>query len=300
MNIVNVVGIYIFIAMGFIAKKSFKERIDDKTITLINVYFLQVFLTFWGLLSHPIDINILLAPSIYLLIAAVVLFFSAFVAKKIFYEQKSYSIATVSAIITNTGNLGIPINIAIFGEQSIPYTTMINLANVFIVHTIGVYYYSRGEFSTKESLLNIAKLPILYAATIAIIISSLHISIDSAILELLKMGAYTSIVMQLLLFGIYLNSAKIKELDLKLNLWVNGMKLLAVPLISFVLLGFFDLPKLVKGVIFLELLMPLAITNINIASLFNCKPQELSALVFISSLIFLVAIFFGIKIVEFL
>ncbi len=300
MNIVNVVGIYIFIAMGFIAKKSFKERIDDKTITLINVYFLQVFLTFWGLLSHPIDINILLAPSIYLLIAAVVLFFSAFVAKKIFYEQKSYSIATVSAIITNTGNLGIPINIAIFGEQSIPYTTMINLANVFIVHTIGVYYYSRGEFSTKESLLNIAKLPILYAATIAIIISSLHISIDSAILELLKMGAYTSIVMQLLLFGIYLNSAKIKELDLKLNLWVNGMKLLAVPLISFVLLGFFDLPKLVKGVIFLELLMPLAIANINIASLFNCKPQELSALVFISSLIFLVAIFFGIKIVEFL
>ncbi|MDX9814721.1 MAG: AEC family transporter [Sulfurimonadaceae bacterium] len=300
MNFILVIGIYVFIAIGFIAKKSFRDKIDEKTITILNVYFLQVFLTFWGLLSHPIDIDILVAPSIYLLIVVVVLLLSGFIAKKIFYEQKSYSIATVSAIITNTGNLGIPINIAIFGEASIPYTTMINLANVFIVHTIGVYYYSRGEFSTKESLKNIAKIPILYAAIVALTLSAIGFNLPHELLELLKMGAYASIVMQLVLFGLYLHGIKAYELDIKLNLWVNGVKFLAIPLISFLTLSLFSIDSYIKGIIFMELLMPLAIANVNIASLFECKPRELTTLVFITSLLFLVVVFIGIKVVEFL
>lgn len=66
--IFSILGIYIFIVMGYVAKRSFKDAIDDKTITLINVYFLQVFLTFWGLLVRPVDVTLLYAPSIYLVI----------------------------------------------------------------------------------------------------------------------------------------------------------------------------------------------------------------------------------------
>ena len=71
--IFSILGIYIFILIGFIAKMSFKESIDDKTITLINVYFLQIFLTFWGLLIRPVDITLLYAPSIYLAVVVIVL-----------------------------------------------------------------------------------------------------------------------------------------------------------------------------------------------------------------------------------
>ncbi|MDQ1244351.1 MAG: malate permease, partial [Campylobacterota bacterium] len=169
--IFSILAIYIFIVIGFVAKMSFKEKIDDKTITLINVYFLQVFLTFWGLLIRPINSTLFFAPSIYLFVVLLVLIASALVARKLFRDQKEYSIATVAAIIGNTGNLGIPLNIAIFGEESIPYTTVINLMNVFVVYTIGVYYYSRGSFDAKTSLKNIVKLPILWAAGAAIFLS---------------------------------------------------------------------------------------------------------------------------------
>jgi predicted permease len=179
---------------------SFKEQIDDKTITLINVYFLQVFLTFWGLLIRPIDISLLYAPSIYLFIVIVVVIFSAVVAKLLFEDKKEYSIATISAIIGNTGNLGIPINIAIFGEESIPYTTIVNLVNVFVVYTIGVFYYSRGTFDTKTSLKNIVKLPILWSAIIAITLGIYGYKPNGVILNTLMMGAYASMTMQLFLF----------------------------------------------------------------------------------------------------
>ena len=221
--IYSILSIYIFIIMGFLSKMSFKEKIDDKTITLINVYFLQVFLTFWGLLLRPVDITLLYAPSAYLLIVLIVLFLSIFVARKLFSDQKERSIATVAAIIGNTGNLGIPLNIAIFGEDSIPYTTIVNLVNVFVVYTFGVYYYSRGNFDVKTSLLNIVKIPILWAAIIAIILSINGYKPSKTIENMLMMGAYASITMQLFLFGIYLHGTKIKEISRSLFTLVTSV-----------------------------------------------------------------------------
>lgn len=298
--IFSVLSIYIFIALGFLAKMSFKEQIDDKTITLINVYFLQVFLTFWGLLLRPIDVTLLYAPSIYLVIVAIVVIVSALVAKKLFTDKKEYSIATVAAIIGNTGNLGIPINIAIFGEESIPYTTVVNLVNVFVVYTIGVYYYSRGTFDAKTSLKNIVKLPILWAAIIAIILSINHYKPSAIIENMLMMGAYASMTMQLFLFGIYLYGTKIKEINKTLTLWVMSIKFLILPSITFLVLYNIELDSMIKGIIFVELMMPLAIANVNLASLYECSPRVVTALVFISSFMFLGFIFIGVWVLEYL
>ncbi len=298
--IFSIIGIYIFIVMGFLSKVSFKEKIDDKTITLINVYFLQVFLTFWGLLVRPVDITLLYAPSIYLFITLIILVLSALVAKKIFYEQKEYSIATVAALIGNTGNLGIPLCIAIFGEESIPYTTVINLMNVFIVYTIGVFYYSRGSFDVRTSLVNIVKLPILWAAFVAIALSSFGYRPDGVILNTLMMGAYASMTMQLFLFGIYMYGIKIKLISKKLLAWVIAMKFVLIPALTFLVLSFVSLDPMIKGVIFIEMLMPLAIANVNLASLYDCQAKSVTVLTLITSLLFLGVIFVGVWLLQFL
>lgn len=286
--------------MGYLSKKVFKEQIDDKTITLLNVYFLQVFLTFWGLLIHPVDITLLYVPSIYLAIVIIALVVSALFARYLFTQKKEYSIAMVAALIGNTGNLGIPLNIAIFGEASIPYTTVVNLMNVFVVYTIGVYYYSRGSFDVKTSLLNIIKLPILWAAMIAIILSVYGYKPSETIMNMLMMGAYASMTMQLFLFGIYLYGTKINEINKTLINWVLGFKFLLLPVLAIGVLYFIELDSMIKGIIFIELLMPLAVANVNLASLYDCEPKLVTALVFISSILFLGIIFAGVKILTYL
>ncbi len=285
--------------MGYVAKLSFKEKIDDKTITLINVYFLQVFLTFWGLLIRPVDMSLVIAPSIYLGIALFAIVISAIFAKFLFSNKKEYSIATVAAIIGNTGNLGIPINIAIFGEESIPYTTIINLMNVFVVYTIGVFYYSRGTYDAKTSLLNILKLPILWAAILAIILSVNNYKPSPEIMNTLMMGAYASMTMQLFLFGIYLYGTQIKEISKKLVVWILTFKFIILPFLAFIVLINIELDPMIKGIIFIELMMPLAVANVNLASLYDCKPKLTTALVFISSFVFLGAIFIGVEILKY-
>ncbi len=296
--IYSILSIYIFIVMGYLSKMFFKEQIDEKTITLLNVYFLQVFLTFWGLLIRPVDISLLAAPAVYIGIVGVSLFVTALVARHLFSDKKKYSIATVAALIGNTGNLGIPLNIAIFGEDSIPYTTIINLMNVFVVYTIGVFYYSRGTFDTKTSLKNILKLPILWAAFLALGLSYYNYKPDKVILDTLMMGAYASMTMQLFLFGIYLYGTSIKKIDLKLLSWVMLFKFLFLPSLAFGILLFLPLDSMLKGILFMELIMPLAVANVNLASLYDCRPKEVTALVFFSSVLFLGIVFVAVGVVE--
>jgi len=296
----SVLGIYIFILVGYVAKRQFKEQMDERTITLLSVYFLQVFLTFWGLLKRPIDTTLFMTPMIYLGVVFIALVLMLPIVRALFSDKKERSIATVAALIGNTGNLGIPLGIAIFGEESIPYTTVINLANVFFVYTIGVYFYSRGTFDVKKSLLNIVKLPILWAALFAITLNLIGYVPSESVEKTLMMGAYASMTMQLVLFGIYLYGVKIKELNVRLTYWSTGVKFILLPLIAFFVIRFTDLPTLVKGILFMELMMPLAVSNVNLAALYECRPKETTAQVFISSILFLGIIFVIIKLLHYL
>ena len=296
----SILGIYIFILVGYVAKRQFKEQMDERTITLLSVYFLQVFLTFWGLLKRPIDTTLFMTPIIYLAVVLFALLLMIPLLKMLFNDQKERSIATVAALIGNTGNLGIPLGIAIFGEESIPYTTVINLANVFFVYTIGVYFYSRGTFSIKNSLLNIVKLPIIWAALFAITLNLVGYVPSASMEKTLMMGAYASMTMQLVLFGIYLYGVKIKELNLRLTYWNSGIKFILLPLIAFFVIRFTDLPTLVKGILFMELMMPLAVSNVNLAALYECRPKDTTVQVFISSVIFLGIIFLMIELIPYL
>lgn len=286
-TLISLLGIYLFIAVGFGAKWTFKDKIDDRTITLLSVYFLQIFLTFWGLLKRPIDTELLLAPSVYLAITFMALLLMIPLAKLLFHDTKERSIATVAALIGNTGNLGIPLGIALFGEQCVPYLTLINLVNVFVVYTIGVFYYSRGEFSVRASLMNIIKLPVLWAAMVAIILNLIGYVPSEAVDKTLMMGAYASMTMQLVLFGIYLYGTKLGEIKIPLSVWVSSTKFIFIPALAWIVLGQIEMKSTVKGMVFLELIVPLAVANVNLASLYNCAPRTVTIQVFITSVIFL-------------
>ena len=72
-TLLAVISIYLFIFIGFIAKKVFQDDIHEKTLILISLYFLQPMLTFWGLTRTPIDFNLVLTPFLYFIIVTIVL-----------------------------------------------------------------------------------------------------------------------------------------------------------------------------------------------------------------------------------
>jgi malate permease and related proteins len=122
---------------------------------------------------------------------------------------------------------------------------------------------------------------------VAIILNLAGYHPSPAIDKTLMMGAYASMTMQLVLFGIYLYGIQLREINIRLTAWINGTKFLLIPLITFFILGKVDMTPMVKGLLFLELIVPLAVANVNLASLYNCSPKTVTVQVFITSVLFL-------------
>ena len=290
-TLLSIIFVYVFILLGYMAKRIFQDDMNTKTLTLMSVYFLQPFVTIWGFSTAKLHGEHIFVPLIYLAIILVLLIPTIALGKMIFEDPKERAIFSIAGFVGNTGNIGIPLGIALFGEASVIYTTLINIANVFVVYIIGVYIYSRGSFSIKDSLFNIIKIPIIPAAIIAIFININNISLSPQIVEFFKIGAYGGIVIQLFLLGTFLQGIQIKELHLKLFIGTISQKFVLVPLATAIILSFTDLPLFVQGVIFMEMMVPLAVANINLASLYNCRPKDVTSLILISTLFFLPLLF---------
>ncbi|HEY9129064.1 MAG TPA: AEC family transporter [Sulfurovum sp.] len=290
-TLLSIIFVYVFILLGYIAKRIFQDDMNTKTLTLMSVYFLQPFVTIWGFSTAKLHSEHIFVPLIYLAIILVLLIPTIALGKMIFEDPKERAIFSIAGFVGNTGNIGIPLGIALFGEASVIYTTLINIANVFVVYIIGVYIYSRGSFSIKDSLFNIIKIPIIPASVLAIFININNITLSPQIVEFLKMGAYGGIIIQLFLLGTFLQGIRIKELQLKLFIGTISQKFIIVPLATAVFLSFTDLPLFVQGVILMEMMVPLAVANINLASLYNCRPKDVTSLILISTLLFMPLLF---------
>ncbi|MDC0932601.1 AEC family transporter [Arcobacteraceae bacterium] len=299
-TLITITSIYLFIFIGFTLKKTFKEEINEKTLILLSIYFLQPILTFWGLTRVSINEDLLYVPIIYLVIILSVLLFLILISRFIFDDEKDKAIFIVSSLIGNTGNLSIPLGIALFGESSVPYTSIINIANIFFIYTIGIYFYAKSSFSIKESIISMLKIPILWFALIALVFNYMEITINTQINLVLQMGAYAAIVVQLIILGVYLSGVRLKNHDYKLSLSVSLVKLIFLPFIGIIFVLSSSLSNEISAILIISLFAPLAVTNVNMSALYNCKPQSVAGVIVMSSFLFLICIYFDLEIVKYI
>jgi len=98
-------------------------------------------------------------------------------------------------------------------------------------------------------------------------------------------------VVQLLIFGIYVAEIQVREVSFKLAFITTINKFVVFPFISFFVLKFFNLKPLFFKAVMLEILTPLAVTNVNLAALFDLYPRKVAMLVILTSVIFIGVIF---------
>ncbi len=290
-TLTSILFVYVFILLGYLGKRIFKEQMDGKTLTIFSVYFLQPFVTVWGFSTAKLHSEHLIIPFLYLGIILLLLLPTIVIAHSLFADKKERAIFSIAGFVGNTGNIGIPLGLALFGEESVIYTTLINIANVFVVYVIGVYIYSRGAFSIKQSLFNIIKIPIIPASIIAILINIYDIPLSDQIREFFKMGAYGGIVLQLFLLGTFLYGLKLHEISKKLLIGTLSQKFIFVPLASILIMSLTSIPYFVQAVILMEMMTPLAVANINLSSLYDCRPRDVTTLILLSTLLFIPVLF---------
>jgi len=203
-----------------------------------------------------------------------------------------------SSLVGNTGNLGIPLGIALFGVASVPYTSILNIANIFFIYIFSVYFFAGDKFKFTDALKEIFKIPAIHVAIIAIAFNYYEFKLNDDFEKIFTMGAYAAIVMQLVIFGIFMSQVKIRTANWKLSLNISLFKHIILPIIGLYVILYFDIAPFVGAIIFLELFVPLAVNNVNLSALYNCKPIDTTFSVLVSSAVFVAFVYFYIVIIN--
>lgn len=286
--LLKIFPLYINIVLGYFSTKLL--HVQRESIANILIYILGPIVVFSATLSVKIDLSILFLPIFFYIFCSVIAFIALFVFKNTWNDATS-NILAFSAGTGNTGYFGIPLAIIFFPPYLADIYIFTVLASLLYESTTGFYVTAKGNFTVKESINKMLKLPILYAFILGIALNLLGVGIPEEVSSYTAQfkGAYGILGMMMLGMGL-VGLKRGSDLDVKFISITFILKFIFWPLAilgviyldrNFYMLLNEDLYK----VMFLFSIVPLAGNTVTLAVLLNAKPEKASFTVLVSTIV---------------
>lgn len=164
--------------------------------------------------------------------------------------------------VSNTIFIGLPVNVALFGDKSIPYVLLYYIANTVLFWTVGVYGISQDGAKQKEKLLTLNGLkrifsPPLLSFIMAIVLILLNVKLPHFVMDTFKYIGNMTTPMSMLFIGMAIFS--VNKRDIKFSKDMAAIligRFIVSPISVIVLAYFFPMPILMKKVFVIQAAMP--------------------------------------------
>ncbi|MGB9780491.1 AEC family transporter [Caldanaerobacter sp.] len=211
------------------------------------------------------------------------LLISAFIFKLLKVPEEKKNALYALSSFSNTIFLGLPINMALYGDISLPYVILYDLGHTPLFWTLGIWVLSDDKSFDIKGLKQILN-PSFISIVLSFMVASLRIHVPEVIMKSAHMIGSIAIPMALLFIG--MNMYVIEKGDVNYFLFIPALiKLILTPLIAFLLVYYLNLPVIAKKVAVLEAAMPTMITVAIVARQMNEKNSFASTVVFIANLL---------------
>lgn len=164
---------------------------------------------------------------------------------------------------SNSVYVGVPVNIALFGEESVPYALLYYIANTTLFWTIGAYGIRRdGDREQVGGLLdpsNLKKIisPPSMGYLFAILLILLEVVLPKSIMDTCKYIGGLTTPLSMIFIGIIVASVKLRDIRINRDM---AMVLLGryfiVPFLVVVLCHFFPMPLIMKKIFVIQASLP--------------------------------------------
>lgn len=192
--------------------------------------------------------------------------------------------------------VGVPVNMAMFGESSIPYVLIFFLANAFLFWTIGNYSISLDGKTTPAKLISFASLrqvfsPPFIGFSIAVSLVLLEIHLPDFLLTTFKYLGSMTTPLSMLFIGIVMYGVKFSQIKLSKDLLVLlAGRFVITPLIVILVATFFPIPELMKKVFVIQSALPAMTQTTLMAQLYGADAEYAAVLVSTTTVVALFAI----------
>ena len=221
----SIFPIIVMIAIGYILRKRhwFHHTFSENVSKLITNVALPCSI-FYSVLKY-LDMNVLKELSnrlIFTFASVIIGYITAYIVIKIFKIRRGRRGVFYNAVVNaNTIFIGLPLNMALFGEQASKYYLMYYITNTISIWTLGYILLENDSTEEKESKggFNPKKLlsPPLIAFVAAFIVLVLGISVPKPLVETTKYLGNIVTPLALLYIGIVLADAGLHSINFDLD-----------------------------------------------------------------------------------
>lgn len=296
----GVLTIVIMISIGYVLteKKWFNEeisRVFAKLVTNVALPALMISDLMGSFTRDKLESlsKGLMAPFLSIAVCYVI----SVLVSKILKVQKSREGTFQSMFFnSNTIFIGLPVNLALFGNKSMPYVLLYYIANTVFFWTLGVYCISKdtpgehGSILSKATIKRIISPPLLGFIT-AVILILLKIELPPFIMNTCKYLGSLTTPLSMIFIGISIHSVKLKELKIDKDvLGVLAGRFLVCPLIMFIMLIVMPMPELMKKVFIMQSAMPVMTNAPIIAKVYGADSNYAAVMVTLSTILSMITI----------
>lgn len=284
--------LYLIVVGGYIAGRFLKA--DRQTVSSILIYIIAPVVVFNGVATAPHSNAYLLLPVIFFTVACVLSLLFYEIGGK-FWQSSERNLLSFMAGSSNTGYFGIPLILALFGQQGLSIAVFSTLGLILYESTRGYYVIAKSHATAKEAVSKVIRLPVLYAFVAGIIANRLSVTFPESINSTLTYfsGAYT--VFGMMILGIGLAAVTRATFDKTFTILSFVAKFLCFPLLvgAFVYLDqsmLYLFNKQVHSVLMILAVTPMATNAVTYATYLKAHPEKAAFTVMLSTLFALVYI----------
>lgn len=198
--------------------------------------------------------------------------------------RRTQAAVLLSSMFMNSGNFGLPVILFAFGEAGLGYASLYFVTNLIFNYTFGVVIASMGTAPIKESILNLFKIPAIYAVVLAFFSLQTGWQLPLPVDRTINLLGDASIPSMLVLLGMQLKSVDWRGKITPLAL-TSFMRLLAAPAIAILAAPLFNLSTAAYQAGVLESAMPTAVLCTVIATEYDSEPEFVTAAVITTTLL---------------
>jgi hypothetical protein len=285
--LVKIIPLYVLIGIGYLSNKFL--HVTKEGVARMLIYVFSPAVVFLGTTQAKGDNELFLIPIIFFVIGTLLCLITYFIASKIWHDGTE-KIASFASGTGNTGYFGLPVCLALVGDDALKIVAMVSIGLILFENTVGFYIVARASHSTKEALKKLLRLPSLYAFAIGIILNLLNITPTVDVINFFNIlkGGYVPLGMMMI--GLGLAEITMSHLDWKFTSLVFFNKFIVWPGI-FLALIYLDKTQLhifnttVYSVLLIESLVPVAANCVSYATELKAQPQKIALVVALSTLI---------------
>lgn len=229
------------------------------------------------------------------LVLYVILFFVGLWCTKLTQiSKKDASLYAYSFPSTNSGFLGMPITMALFGTDAFFNLIIQNFAMNFYLYLIGILFlhlFSGEGHYDKSIIINMLKNPCMIASLLGLFFMAIKLKMPSVVLDLLNMVGNTTTPIAMIYTGIMLGSCSLGKL-MKDKAFVIMLiaKMVLCPVIAYLVVNWMPVNPVLKISMVFGFTFPVAAMVAPLAEKENANSELASKLVAITTLVSVVTI----------